>query len=199
MVFISWWYFHTMEQNLAVRMGKLKKLKLEYFSHLMWRADSLEKTLMLGKTEGKKRRGHRGWDGGMTSPTQWTWVWANSRRQWRTGNTDMLQSMGSQKVTGQQQQQQTNGWISQTQGWGKYISHGWACRHCVGKEARLKGVCMHDSIYHCIYGKYQEKQSCSITKSREWLSWVGEAGAVRGHRGAPGWVGHVHFDLGPDA
>ena len=32
-------------------------LKLQYFSHLMQRADSLEKTLMLGKTEGKKRRG----------------------------------------------------------------------------------------------------------------------------------------------
>ena len=33
------------------------KLKLQYFSHLMQRADSLEKTLMLGKIEGKKRRG----------------------------------------------------------------------------------------------------------------------------------------------
>ena len=33
------------------------KLKLQYFGHLMWRADSLEKTLMLGKTKGKKRRG----------------------------------------------------------------------------------------------------------------------------------------------
>ena len=33
------------------------KLKLQYFGHLMWRADSLEKTLMLGKTEGKRRQG----------------------------------------------------------------------------------------------------------------------------------------------
>ena len=32
-------------------------LKLQYFCHLMWRADSLEKTLMLGKIEGRKRRG----------------------------------------------------------------------------------------------------------------------------------------------
>ena len=37
--------------------GLMLKLKLQYFGHLMWRADSLEKTLMLGKTEGKKRRG----------------------------------------------------------------------------------------------------------------------------------------------
>ena len=34
-------------------------LKLQYFGHLMWRADSFEKTLMLGKTEGRKRRGQQ--------------------------------------------------------------------------------------------------------------------------------------------
>ena len=37
--------------------GLLLKQKLQYFGHLMRRADSLEKTLMLGKTEGKRRRG----------------------------------------------------------------------------------------------------------------------------------------------
>ena len=37
--------------------GLMRKLKLLYFGHLMWRADSLEKTLMLGKTEGKRRKG----------------------------------------------------------------------------------------------------------------------------------------------
>ena len=37
--------------------GLMLKLKLQYFSHLMWRADSLEKTLMLGKIEGRRRRG----------------------------------------------------------------------------------------------------------------------------------------------
>ena len=35
------------------------KLKLQYFGHLMWRADSLEKTLMLGKTEGRRRGGRQ--------------------------------------------------------------------------------------------------------------------------------------------
>ena len=39
--------------------GLVPKLKLQYFGHLVWRADSLEKTLMLGKIEGKKRRGQR--------------------------------------------------------------------------------------------------------------------------------------------
>ena len=55
------------------------RLKLQYFGHLMWRTDSLEKTLMLGKIEGSRRRDNRGWDGWMASPTQWTWVCANSR------------------------------------------------------------------------------------------------------------------------
>ena len=39
--------------------GLTLKLKLQYFGHLMWRADSLEKTLMLGKIEGRRRRGRQ--------------------------------------------------------------------------------------------------------------------------------------------
>ena len=39
--------------------GPMLKLKLQYFGHLMWRADSLEKTLMLGKIEGRRRRGQQ--------------------------------------------------------------------------------------------------------------------------------------------
>ena len=39
--------------------GLMLKLKLQYFVHLMQRTDSLEKTLMLGKTEGRKRRGQQ--------------------------------------------------------------------------------------------------------------------------------------------
>ena len=49
--------------------GLMLKLKLQYFSHLMRRADSLEKTLMLGKIEGGRRREQDGW---IASPTQWT-------------------------------------------------------------------------------------------------------------------------------
>ena len=40
----------------------------------------------------------RGWDDWMASPTQWTWVWANSWRWWRAGRTGVLQSVGSQRV-----------------------------------------------------------------------------------------------------
>ena len=50
--------------------GLMFKLKFQYFGHLMWRADSLEKTLMLGKIEGGREEDDRGWDGWMASPTQ---------------------------------------------------------------------------------------------------------------------------------
>ena len=42
------------------------KLKLQYFGHLMQKADSLEKILMLGKIEGRRRRGQQGWLDGIT-------------------------------------------------------------------------------------------------------------------------------------
>ena len=60
--------------------GLVLKLKLQYFGHLMVRTDSLEKTLMLGKTEVRKRRGQQRMRWIDESPTQWTWIWANSRR-----------------------------------------------------------------------------------------------------------------------
>ena len=73
--------------------GLMLKLKLQYFGHLVWRVDSLEKTLMLGGIGGRRRRGnHRGWEGWMASPTLWTWVWVNS------GSWCVLRFMGSQGV-----------------------------------------------------------------------------------------------------
>ena len=49
-------------------VGLMLKLKLQYFGHLMWRADSFEKTLMLGKIEGRRRRGRQSirWLDGIT-------------------------------------------------------------------------------------------------------------------------------------
>ena len=154
--------------------GMMLKLKLQYFGHLMWRVDSLEKTQMLGGIGGRRRKGRlrmrwldgitdsmdatlselwelvmdreawravihgvaksrirlsdwtelnwceeltnskrpwcwerlkvggegddRGWDGWMTSPTRWTWVWASSGSWWWTGRPGMLQSLGLQRV-----------------------------------------------------------------------------------------------------
>ena len=78
--------------------GLILKLKLQYFGHLMQRANSLEKTLMLWKIEGRRRRGHRDWNGWMASLTQWSWVWVNSGRWWWTGRHGVLWFMGSQRV-----------------------------------------------------------------------------------------------------
>ena len=86
--------------------GLLLKLKLQYFDHPMWKA---EKTLMLGKIEGSRRRGWQRmrW---LDSITDWMdIIWTNSGRQCRTGESGVLQSMGSQKsghdlATEQQQQ-----------------------------------------------------------------------------------------------
>ena len=74
------------------------KLKLQYFGHLMQRANSLEKTLILEKIEGRSTRVNKKWDGWMASPTQWTWVWVNSGSWWWTGRPDMLWFMGLQRV-----------------------------------------------------------------------------------------------------
>ena len=52
-------------------------------------------SLMLGKIEGRRRRG---WDGWMASPTQWIWVWVDSRSWWWTGRPGVLRFMGSQRV-----------------------------------------------------------------------------------------------------
>ena len=54
--------------------GLMLKLKLQCFGHLIWRANSLEKTLMLIKIAGKRGRGGRGWDGQIESSIQWTWI-----------------------------------------------------------------------------------------------------------------------------
>ena len=66
--------------------------------HLMRRTESFEKILMLGKIEGRRRRGDRGWDDWMASLTQWTWVWVNSGSWWWTGRPGMLWCMGSKRV-----------------------------------------------------------------------------------------------------
>ena len=75
--------------------GMMLKLKLQYFGHLMRRADSLEKTLMLGGIGERRRRGRDGW---MASLTRWMWVWVNSGSWWWTGRPGVLRFMGLQRV-----------------------------------------------------------------------------------------------------
>ena len=81
--------------------GLMLKLKLQYFAHLMQRADSFEKTLR-SCCEGLGAGGEgddRGWDGCMASPTQWTWVWVDSWSWWWTERPGVLQFTGSQRIS----------------------------------------------------------------------------------------------------
>ena len=77
--------------------GLMLKLKLQYFGHLMWRADSFEKTLMLGKIEGKRRRGQqsRRWLDGITDSMD---MGLGGGSWWWIGRPGALQFMGSQRV-----------------------------------------------------------------------------------------------------
>ena len=69
-------------------------MNLQYFNHLMRRAGSLEKTLMLGKIEGRRRRElqRKRWLDGITDSMDW--VCSNSGRWWKTGKPVSLKSMG---------------------------------------------------------------------------------------------------------
>ena len=78
--------------------GLILKLKLQYFGHLMWWADSFEKSWCWERLKAGGDGDDRGWDGWMASLTQWTQVWVDSRSSWWTGKPGMLQSMRSQRI-----------------------------------------------------------------------------------------------------
>ena len=87
--------------------------KTDVEASILWPPDV--KRQLFGKDpdagkEGKRRRGQQGMSWLDRSLIQWTWIWANSRRKWRTGKPGMLQCMGLQRVrhnlvTEQQQKQ----------------------------------------------------------------------------------------------
>ena len=71
-------------------------LNLQYFGHLLWRTNSLEKTLMLERLKAGGEGDDRGWD--VALPTQWKWVWASFGREWRTEKPGVLWPIGLQRI-----------------------------------------------------------------------------------------------------
>ena len=78
--------------------GLMLKLKLQYFGHLMWRVDSLEKTLMLGGIGGRRKRGRQrmSWLDGITDSMDMSL--SELQSWWWTGRPGVLWFMGSQRV-----------------------------------------------------------------------------------------------------
>ena len=72
--------------------GLMLKLELQYFCHLMRRADSFEIPWCWERLKMGGKVDYRGWDGWMASPNQWTWVYSqvNSRSWWWIGRPDVL-------------------------------------------------------------------------------------------------------------
>ena len=74
------------------------KLKLQYVDHLMYKTDSLEKSVMVGIINVGGEGDNRCWDDWMASLTQWTWVWVNFGSWWWTQKPGLLQSTGLQSI-----------------------------------------------------------------------------------------------------
>ena len=81
--------------------GLMLKLKLQYFGHLMWRTESLENTLMLGKIEGRRRRGRQ-------------------RMKWLDGITDSMDEFGQALGIDDGQ-----GGLACCNSWGRRVGHDW--------------------------------------------------------------------------
>ena len=148
-------------------------LKLQYFGHLMWRTDSFEKTLMLGKIEGRRRRGHQRmrWLGGtsdlMDMSLSKLQELVMARETWH------VQCMGSRRV-GHHWATELNWCIKQRVGtcgisqgvqlgalwWPRWVRWGWGG----GREAQEGGVlCIHIADSLC----YTEETNTTLYSNKK--------------------------------
>ena len=136
--------------------GLMLKLKLQYFGHLTWRVNSLEKTLMVGKIEGRRRRGRwrMTWLDDITDSR--IWVCVNSRSWWWTGRPGVLQSMRLQRVG--------HDWVTELN-WTDCPSWvpTYLLRDC--RRPKSRSLCL---LVNCYILQCLEHSRCSIGK--HWLT-----------------------------
>ena len=132
--------------------GMMLKLKLQYFGHLMRRADSLEKTLMLGGIRAGGEGDDRGWVGWMASRTRWTWVWVNSGSWWWTGRPGVLQFMGLQRVG--------HNWATEL---------NWYHAKTTGQKKREREV--HFTVFSLYSPKLKDFPSWQLNEKKAVMSW----------------------------
>ena len=106
------------QKRLCEKIITTLKLKIQYFGHLMQRADSLGKTLVVGKIEGRSRRRQQRmrWLHGISNNSM-NMSLSKLHEWWWTGKSNMLQSMGSQRVKHER--------VSEVN-WTEYLSAGFS-------------------------------------------------------------------------
>ena len=120
----------------------------------MWRAETLEKTLLLGRIEGRRRRGRQRMRWWMASLTQWIWDWVNSRNWWWTGRLACYSPWGCKSRTRLRDWTEMN-WTelrcgTETRGSGYRIKgrtrSEWLPRSQSSKTRELSTGCMHKAF-----------------------------------------------------
>ena len=155
------------------------KLKLQYFGHLMQRADSFEKTLMLGKTEAGWEGSDRGWGGSMASLTM-DMSLSKLKSRWTAGKPGVLQSTGLQGVgydSATEQQNQQSIFIKGLPWWlrGKESACNAGDAGSIPRSERSPGAGNGNPLQYSCLENFMDRGAWwttvqGVTKSQTWLS-----------------------------
>ena len=153
--------------------GLMLMLKLQYFGHLMRRADSFEETLMLGKIEGRRRKGRQRIRWLNDIPDTMNMGLGDSGSWWCTRRPGMLQFMGLQRVR--------QDWVTELI-WTALVSFTWVCLFLISWEADETGSAT--KLWHC-------GLRTSHILQREMTPWLGCRGSLPRLPAVPSWMSTV--------